>query len=191
MGSQVRALLFPPKDLALWCSRLARQPVTLEVDGSSPFGVAIKSQICAMRKISSSYASVAQLVEQRTENPRVVGSIPTGGTKFAGVAHPVERHLAKVEVASSSLVTRSIRYRGQVVRQESAKLSLASSNLAGTSKTKRTSIWMSFLFWKNRAVRFEDQKCDCPGISHLPTARRRQHICFCPFPGKNANKSGW
>ena len=26
--------------MALWCSRLARQPVTLEVDGSSPFGVA-------------------------------------------------------------------------------------------------------------------------------------------------------
>ena len=26
-------------------------------------------------------AFVAQLVEQRTENPRVVGSIPTGGTK--------------------------------------------------------------------------------------------------------------
>ena len=26
---------------------------------------------------------------------------------FAGVAHPVERHLAKVEVASSSLVGRS------------------------------------------------------------------------------------
>ena len=68
-------------------------------------------------------ASVAQEVEQRTENPRVVGSIPTGGTRVqivrnrrnpipmvgpdAGVAHPVERHLAKVEVASSSLVTRS------------------------------------------------------------------------------------
>ena len=56
---------------------------------------------------SARYASVAQEVEQRTENPRVVGSIPTGGTKDAGVAHPVERHLAKVEVASSSLVTRS------------------------------------------------------------------------------------
>ena len=28
---------------ALWCSRLARQPVTLEVDGSSPFGVAKKA----------------------------------------------------------------------------------------------------------------------------------------------------
>ena len=37
----------PTINLALWCSRLARQPVTLEVDGSSPFGVAIKSQICA------------------------------------------------------------------------------------------------------------------------------------------------
>ncbi len=31
---------------------------------------------------------------------------PTRG-QDAGVAHPVERHLAKVEVASSSLVTRS------------------------------------------------------------------------------------
>ena len=30
----------PTIHLALWCSRLARQPVTLEVDGSSPFGVA-------------------------------------------------------------------------------------------------------------------------------------------------------
>ena len=31
----------PTNYLALWCSRLARQPVTLEVDGSSPFRVAI------------------------------------------------------------------------------------------------------------------------------------------------------
>ena len=38
--------------------------------GSSPIRVAILAS-----------ASVAQLVEQRTENPRVVGSIPTGGTK--------------------------------------------------------------------------------------------------------------
>ncbi len=28
---------------------------------------------------------------------------------YAGIAHPVERHLAKVEVASSSLVARSIK----------------------------------------------------------------------------------
>ena len=53
------------------------------------------------------FASVAQLVEQGTENPRVGGSIPPGGTKYADVAHLVERHLAKVEVASSSLVIRS------------------------------------------------------------------------------------
>ena len=53
------------------------------------------------------FASVAQSVEQWTENPRVAGSIPAGGTKYADVAHLVERHLAKVEVASSSLVIRS------------------------------------------------------------------------------------
>ena len=64
--------------------------------GSSPIRVAIP------------YASVAQLVEQGTENPRVVGSIPTGGTISADLAHLVERHLAKVEVAGSSPVIRSI-----------------------------------------------------------------------------------
>lgn len=53
-------------------------------------------------------ASVAQSVEQGTENPRVGGSIPPEGTISADVAHLVERHLAKVEVASSSLVGRSI-----------------------------------------------------------------------------------
>ena len=59
-------------------------------------------------------ASVAQLVEQGTENPRVVGSIPTGGTSgrnyfaaLADLAHLVERDLAKVEVAGSSPVIRS------------------------------------------------------------------------------------
>ena len=53
------------------------------------------------------YASVAQLVEQGTENPRVVGSIPTGGTTNADLAHLVERDLAKVEVAGSIPVIRS------------------------------------------------------------------------------------
>ena len=56
------------------------------------------------------FASVAQVVEQGTENPRVGGSTPPGGTisiDFADVAHLVERNLAKVEVASSSLVIRS------------------------------------------------------------------------------------
>ena len=47
------------------------------------------------------------MVEQGTENPRVVGSIPTGGTIYADLAHLVERNLAKVEVAGSSPVIRS------------------------------------------------------------------------------------
>ena len=68
--------------------------------GSSPIRVAIP------------YASVAQLVEQGTENPRVVGSIPTGGTISADLAHLVERHLAKVEVAGSSPVIRSKKSKG-------------------------------------------------------------------------------
>ena len=38
-------ILFGEHHLARWCSRLARQPVTLEVDGSSPFRVATKSSI--------------------------------------------------------------------------------------------------------------------------------------------------
>ncbi len=59
------------------------------------------------RQLYVFYASVAQLVEQRTENPRVVGSIPTGGTIYADLAHLVERDLAKVEVAGSSPVIRS------------------------------------------------------------------------------------
>ena len=70
-------------------------------------------------------ASVAQSVEQGTENPRVIGSIPIGGTtsrkpvrvsQYAAVAHLVERHLAKVEVASSSLVGRSIKEQQQLLR---------------------------------------------------------------------------
>ena len=53
---------------------------------------------------------------------------------LAGVAHLVERHLAKVEVASSSLVTRSKKERPMLVRR-------------------------SFLFGR---ARLELSKCDCP-----------------------------
>ena len=67
--------------------------------GSSPIRVANLAQ--------ARFASVAQLVEQGTENPRVVGSIPTGGTTNADLAHLVERDLAKVEVAGSIPVIRS------------------------------------------------------------------------------------
>ena len=68
--------------------------------GSNPIRIAIIIQPLL-------YASVAQLVEQGTENPRVVGSIPIGGTIYADLAHLVERNLAKVEVAGSSPVIRS------------------------------------------------------------------------------------
>ena len=52
--------IVPTKYLARWCSRLARQPVTLEVDGSSPFRVAnfIFLRICAIPIAQD--ASVAQ-----------------------------------------------------------------------------------------------------------------------------------
>ena len=48
--------------MARWFSWLECRPVTAEVVGSSPIRVAI-------------FASVAQLVEQRTENPCVHSSI--------------------------------------------------------------------------------------------------------------------
>ena len=52
------------------------------------------------------------MVEQGTENPRVVGSIPTGGTTYADLAHLVERRLAKAKVAGSSPVIRSKKREG-------------------------------------------------------------------------------
>ena len=68
--------------------------------------------------LSAKIAQIAQSVEQGTENPRVGGSIPPGGTKFllkkkfvCGSGSVVERHLAKVNVASSNLVFRSIYYK--------------------------------------------------------------------------------
>ena len=63
--------------------------------GSSPIRIAKKREKAVSRAAErrttagAGYASVAQLVEQRTENPRVVGSIPTGGTKKEGSGAPV------------------------------------------------------------------------------------------------------
>ena len=75
--------------------------------------------------------------------------------QHASVAHLVERHLAKVEVASSSLVTRSNfleRFRSrwchsQVVRQSSAKAPLPSSNLGGTSIKNNHTIRCGYFLW--------------------------------------------
>ena len=96
------------------------------------------------------YASVAQLVEQGTENPRVIGSIPIGGTicgfSSSGRAppcqgggsefeprNPLHKQLTGVHFDSCQ----SIWCHGQVVSQRSAKPSLPSSNLGGTSTGSR------------------------------------------------------
>ncbi len=63
-GSQVRALLFPPYGLVV---QLVRTPACHA--GGRRFEPVLGRHF---------YAPVAQLVEQRTENPRVGGSIPPG-----------------------------------------------------------------------------------------------------------------
>ena len=54
------------------------------------------------------YAEVAQVVEQRTENPRVSSSTLLLGTLKCGSSSAVECFLAKEEVASSNLVFCSV-----------------------------------------------------------------------------------
>ena len=62
----------PPATIMVpWCSWLTRLPVTQKIAGSSPVGTAIIF-----------FGSVAQSVEQGTENPCVAGSIPAGATIF-------------------------------------------------------------------------------------------------------------
>ena len=58
-----------PATMVSWCSWLTRLPVTQKIAGSSPVETAI-------------FGFIAQSVEQRTENPRVAGSIPAGATIF-------------------------------------------------------------------------------------------------------------
>ena len=104
-GSQVRALLFPPyfrsqlkraKNTARQFSWLERQPVTLEVRGSSPLRVASrKASPLQLSWQSRGLKIPVSLVRFRPEAP------------YADLAHLVERDLAKVEVAGSSPVIRS------------------------------------------------------------------------------------
>ena len=78
--------------------------------------------------VSLLFASVAQLVEQRTENPRVVGSIPIGGTicgfSSFGRARPCQGrgggfeprnplHILKEEMQISSFLIGSIAQLGE------------------------------------------------------------------------------
>ena len=84
------------------------------------------------------YASVAQLVEQGTENPRVVGSIPIGGTIICGCSssgrappcqgggggfeprNPLQKRVRKSRF-SYPIFNKRIRRHSQAVRQRSAK----------------------------------------------------------------------
>ena len=81
---------------------LPRLPVTQKIAGSIPVETAIL------------FGSVAQSVEQGTENPCVGGSIPPRGTKtiyyflhFAGVAQLAEQLICNQQVAGSIPVTSS------------------------------------------------------------------------------------
>ena len=53
-------------------------PYKQRVTGSSPFCVAIRPEPSGS---GLTFAQIAQLVEQGTENPRVTGSIPVLGTR--------------------------------------------------------------------------------------------------------------
>ena len=59
------------------------QPVTLEVEGSSPFCVAINFRPNTFKVFGLTLAQIAQSVEQGTENPRVGSSILSLGTNKA------------------------------------------------------------------------------------------------------------
>ena len=157
----------PRKKSFLFCAQGRRKTKTFQFFQKSLHLPLYKIEISGIIIIVRC-ASVAQSVEQGTENPRVIGSIPIGGTtskvllfivqsckqdcrderqtfssspqnfasqifagapleirvggcrdkctEYAAVAHLVERHLAKVEVASSSLVGRSIKEQQQLLR---------------------------------------------------------------------------
>ncbi len=69
------------------------------------------------------------MVEQRTENPRVISSILILGTKLiGGSSSAVEHLLAKERVASSNLVFRSSGDVAKWLRRRSAKPLFTGSN---------------------------------------------------------------
>ena len=86
------------KQTSAWCGSIAQLgehlPYKQGVTGSSPVVPTICGLVVQLVRTLAchargrgfephpgrQFASVAQSVEQRTENPRVVGSIPTGGT---------------------------------------------------------------------------------------------------------------
>ena len=70
-----------------WSSLEARRAHNPKVTGSNP--------------VPATHAQIAQLVEQRTENPRVAGSIPALGIYHGALAQSVE-HLTFNQVVRGS-----------------------------------------------------------------------------------------
>ena len=68
---------------------------------------AIDKCVCLCYNIKAFNGRLAQLGEHLPYKQRVTGSSPVLSTIPADLAHLVERHLAKVEVAGSSPVIRS------------------------------------------------------------------------------------
>ena len=83
-------------------------------------------------------ASVAQSVEQRTENPRVGGSIPPGGTNNAGVAQLEEQLTCNQQVAGSSPITSSILFGGVPERPKGADCKSVVSDFDGSNPSSST-----------------------------------------------------
>ena len=78
--------------IAGWSSLEARRAHNPKVIGSNPIPATQCESICAQ---------LAQLVEQRTENPRVSGSIPELGIFYGALAQSVE-HLTFNQVVRGS-----------------------------------------------------------------------------------------
>ena len=76
--------------LARWCSRLARQPVTLEVDGSSPFRVATKKH--AFQRAFLSFCQRPPAFSKRRQG---VFSVGLFCALLGGAFIAKERHSAK------------------------------------------------------------------------------------------------
>ena len=134
------------------------------------------------------------LVRFRSEAPQ--NGSPKKSSAYAAVAHLVERHLAKVEVASSSLVGRSIGseislpswWRGQVVRQRSAKPLFTSSNLVATSKTALDFgpglfVFISASTKQDRGCYPHPRSCLFHGITVLALFLRAIQCLVRPFQG--------
>ena len=144
------------------------------------------------------------LVRFRPEAPEPTSSeskqFDSDGRKDAGVAHPVERHLAKVEVASSSLVTRSKQIRNALrslfymVPWPSGKAKVCKTFIRQFKsgrylQTKRTSTRMSFLFGEIEPTGFERSNADVRWTSARTRLDGFDTMIFFPL-GRKCNKSG-